>query len=168
MLEQKIDMWRAQGDVHCVTTNGFIKNDGRAVMGAGNAKQAVQIYSGIDITLGHEIKKNGNVVNKIWDVPLIYAFPVKPEYVISNGANVLGRLSNESNKGKRLPGWMAKSDISLILKSARHLVMIADAEGWKRVIVPRPGCGNGELDWETQVRGPLRRIFDDRFLVVYI
>jgi hypothetical protein len=35
----------------------------------------------------------------------------------------------------------------------------------ENVLVPRPGCGNGQLDWED-VKPILLDHFDDRFIVV--
>ena len=61
--------------------------------------------------------------------------------------------------------WRDPADPSLIVKSAFQLVELTDREGWRNVALPRPGCGNGRLDWEV-VR-PLLNLLDDRFVVVY-
>jgi len=53
----------------------------------------------------------------------------------------------------------------LIRQSARQLVEMADKFGWGSVVLPRPGCGNGGLDWDD-VRPILEAILDDRFTVV--
>lgn len=49
------------GDAICVTTNGMIKNDGLAVMGAGIAKEADNKYK-IARTLGQKLRETGNHV----------------------------------------------------------------------------------------------------------
>ena len=37
---------------------------------------------------------------------------------------------------------------------------------WKVILIPRPGCGNGQLDWETEVKSLCEEYLDDRFIVV--
>src|SRR5580704_9777631 len=66
-----------------ITTNGFIKNDGTAVMGRGNAAQAVRVFREeyeIDMpeVLGNSLKSRGNVVSKLTDQ--VYSFPVKEHW----------------------------------------------------------------------------------------
>lgn len=34
------NMWAIPADAYCITTNGFVKKNGEAVMGAGCAKEA--------------------------------------------------------------------------------------------------------------------------------
>jgi hypothetical protein len=44
--------------------------------------------------------------------------------------------------------WREDSDIELIKRSAQELVSILKDDPAKRVLFTRPGCGNGNLDWE--------------------
>jgi hypothetical protein len=53
----------------------------------------------------------------------------------------------------------------LIDQSCRELVELTDYKSWSRVVVPRPGCGGGGLEWPA-LRSMLERYFDDRFLVI--
>ena len=48
MKEIKSDIWKVKADWICVTTNGKIRADGRAVMGAGIAKDAKIRFPDID------------------------------------------------------------------------------------------------------------------------
>jgi len=38
------NLWEIEADWRVITTNGFVKKDGRAVMGRGVARQALQRY----------------------------------------------------------------------------------------------------------------------------
>jgi hypothetical protein len=119
-----------------ITTNGFIKNDGTAVMGAGNAKQAVKVFAEEDINLpdllGKSLKVKGNHVTKL--TPQLYTFPVK-------------RF------------WYERASRTLIRRSVKELKAIIKEDNDKdRVyVLPRPGCGNGGLKW-TKVKPYLRSL----------
>jgi hypothetical protein len=63
--------------------------------------------------------------------------------------------------------WSDPADPDLIVASAHSLVCLADQRGWQRVLIPRPGCGNGRLNW-ADVRALLADILDDRFVVVHV
>jgi len=127
-----------QPGVLCITTNGFIKKDGSCVMGRGCARQAKELYSGIEYELGRLIRENGNHVQVIQDG--IVAFPVKHN-------------------------WWEEADLELIEQSCEELVDLADTHGWDRVTLPRPGCGNGKLDWDV-VKLIVSEYLDDRFYVI--
>ena len=68
----------------CVTTNGEIKkSDGKAVMGAGIAREARDRYKGIDEILAQKLKARGNRVSYLLDLPelgsrvRLLSFPTK-------------------------------------------------------------------------------------------
>lgn len=110
----------------CITTNGFVKNDGTAVMGRGNAAQARKIWAeefNVDLPklLGKELKNHGNKIFHL-DTQL-YTFPVKKN-------------------------WFDRASKKLISKSAERLKEIAQENKDKVFILPRPGCGNGQLKWK--------------------
>jgi len=122
--EIKKDIW----DAVCVTTNGNIKKDGNAVMGRGIAVAFKCNIPGIDKILASELEKFGNRVNylgqhRFHNHPIrIFSFPTKHN-------------------------WWEKSDINLIIQSAKILQVVADKYDYK-ILLPRPGCNNGGLDWK--------------------
>lgn len=134
-------------DAICITTNGFVKKDGSAVMGAGVAKAAKEKFPDITFDLASYIKENGNKVQIIkWlaykgkEIAIV-AYPTKHNF------------------------W-EKSDINLIVKSAWQLKDLTDCYQWNKVIVPRPGCSNGKLSWISDVKPVITNIFDDRFYLI--
>jgi len=163
-------------DAVCITTNGFIKSNGEAVMGRGCAKQANDRWPGLSLDLAHLMKTNGNVTQKIDTVPLdgrripLIAFPVKPITEPYNGTNVVRHMRNQfahrmSVGISKVPGWACLANIPLIRKSAKELVELTDSQAWEMVVLPRPGCGAGELSWED-VKPILEEILDNRFYCI--
>jgi hypothetical protein len=141
MKEVVGDLWTYPADVRVITTNGFVKKNGEAVMGRGCALEATKKFPGIAALLGSRIKTRGNIVQILHDgPPALVSFPVKHQ-------------------------WMEKADPDLIGVGAMVLRAFADLQGWKTVVVPRPGCGNGGLKWED-VKPLLEPILDDRFHVI--
>lgn len=146
MKELKKNIWDLTNfNILCITTNGNIKSDGCAVMGAGIALEAKKRYPGIDSYLASLIKLNGNRVyrlNAFCGFAELYSFPTKHN-------------------------WRDNSDIELIKKSCKELVEICDKKNYKKIAIPRPGCNNGKLNWEI-VKKNIEPILDDRFYIVYI
>lgn len=164
MLEAKGNMLEMDCDALCITTNGFVKSNGAAVMGAGIAKQMRVTIPGLDKILGQKIAREGNnvhpliVFNDVW----IVSFPVKPITEVSDGTNFVRHKFFA--EGTIVPGWACKANVDLIVRSCEQLVKLADQYGWKKVLIPRPGCGAGELNW-NQVRKVIEPLLDDRFVV---
>lgn len=129
-------------DALCITTNGYVKQNGRAVMGRGTAYQARQQFPGIDRILGEKILATGNHVTVLIPgglSPAVVAFPVKHT-------------------------WDQPARPTLIEQSAYELLDLTIKQGWSFVALPRPGCGNGSLSWAS-VKPILEPILDDRFLI---
>jgi O-acetyl-ADP-ribose deacetylase (regulator of RNase III) len=139
MREAKGDLWTYPADVRVITTNGSVRKDGAAVMGGGVALQAKWKYHGIERDLGTALAMSGNQVH--WLNEKIVSFPVKHQW------------------------FDEKADIDLIKRSARQLVGLTNMTNWQTIAMPRPGCGNGGLDWED-VKPIIESILDDRFVVI--
>lgn len=132
-------------DAVCVTTNGeWRTKDGAAIMGRGTAQQAAGRCQALPKALGALLRVAGNhvFVFETCDrvvVPLV-TFPAKHR-------------------------WRQSADLNLIERSARELVALTDRRGWRRVVLPRPGCGAGGLRWRD-VAPRLAPILDDRFYAI--
>lgn len=143
-----------RGDAICITTNGFVKVDGTAVMGAGIAKQAKELLPGVEKMLGDRIRQSGNHVHVFWELVGHYdgeageewtqdlvSFPVKHH-------------------------WREVADLELIIRSCHELMEWAEETSyWKRILLPRPGCGNGRLNW-NYVKEAIKGILDERVVIV--
>lgn len=133
-----MDIWSGEIDTICITTNGDVRRDGAAVMGRGVALQAKQRLPGIEYKLGDHIRSHGNHVCCIGS--LIF-FPVKHH-------------------------WKNKANLQLIKRSAEELVALLKISTFiDTVALPRPGCGNGGLDWKD-VKEIIAPILPDCVVVV--
>jgi hypothetical protein len=136
----------------CITTNGFVKKNGEAVMGRGCAAEANRKWPGLAAEFGKQIKENGNIVQLIVgphctsNGEAILSFPVKPAHIVYDGYNVVRHMAKRFKVGDRVPGWAAKADKQLIVQSATELQFMADHMKWKCMVLPRPGCGAEILD----------------------
>ena len=171
----------------CITTKGAMDRSGRNVMGAGCARAARGKWPGIETIIGTAIEREGNVPHLLTgrfpaevpgeartlqlpsgsvEVPYhIVTFPVKPptcdeSQLLTQYQNHLPRQSN------KFPGWMACASLELIEHSARTISAMADEYRWKSVIIPRPGCGAGGLDFDSEVKPLLASLLDERFYII--
>ena len=149
MKEIKGDLWDYYYNVKhrdtyvCITTNGFIKKDGSAVMGKGCAAEAAKRFPDLPYVLGKHIRENGNVVGILstdCTEDCILTFPVKHR-------------------------WWEDADLILIAKSAKALKQEALRNKNNTYILPRPGCGNGRLTWKV-VKPVLTKILPDNVAVI--
>lgn len=131
----------------CVTTNGIVKTNGHAVMGAGIALQANKKLN-LSAKLGSYLKQYGNRAFNLGKyqrqdgaIFTVFSFPTKHNF-------------------------KDDSDINLICKSANELVEMCNKFGITKCYLTRPGCGCGKLNWEHTVKPWLEQILDDRFVVV--
>lgn len=132
--------WDQPDSVVCVTTNGIVSTSGNLVMGRGCAFEATQRYPGIARALGTQVLRYGNV----------------PVFI----ANAEHRLCSFPTKAH----WRDRSSILLIKKSAERMIDIMGRNPGYNWILPRPGCGNGQLAWDD-VR-PVIEFLPDNVLVI--
>jgi hypothetical protein len=124
--------FKSPGNYIGILTNGVVKN-GCCIMGAGQAKQAKDLYLGIDKELGALITCHGNHVFLLRDN--LFSFPTKSKY------------------------WESSS-LELIEQSCKELKELID-KTYKQAefyICP-PGCGLGGLKWE-QVEPIMLKYFE--------
>lgn len=141
MIEQVGNVWRYYQNWQwiAITTNSIVKANGKAVMGAGIAKQATLLVPHIAQSLGASLQKYGSTVREIHS--RILAFPTKKE-------------------------WWKDSCIELIQLSAHQLQDFLNYnKDIEKVYMPRPGCGSGNLSW-ADVQPVLQKILDDRVIIL--
>lgn len=140
MIELTGNLWNYHvgGIPICITINGAVRKDGACVMGRGIAAQAAQKFPMLPYTIGKRLR----------------AFPMEVEWIEQYGLFTF--------PVKFL--WHQPADLGLIETSAVQLRNLVNDLGFKTVGLPRPGCGNGGLEWE--VVKPHLHVLDDRFEVV--
>lgn len=134
MVEKSCNLWLEAAEFRCIPTIGALSGDGSAIMESPIEKQAVQRFAGIDSDLGRMIASLGNHVHVIR--PGLVSFPIK-QYQWS-GPN-----------------------LQIIQRSVQELIALVGAA---KTLLPRPGCGPGELTWE-QV-SPLLASLPDNIIVI--
>jgi hypothetical protein len=150
MREEQTDLWAAwglPGHRIAISTNGFIKKNGEAVMGRGCALQGTLRFPGLAARLGVYIRRQGNT----------------PGYLLlgpESGPPPTDRLMILPVKHN----WWEKADIELIVLSRDFLMREGARNPDWTFHVPRLGCGNGKLNWATEVR-PLMEILPDNCIV---
>ena len=141
MREIKGSIWRyhEKGYWIVIPTNGFVRKNGKAVMGRGLAYQAMCRFPVLPKALGDIITKFGNRVCSYHKLKLIF-FPVKYK-------------------------WWERANLDLIEKSCEQLRMYVTTTKPLPVYLPRVGCGNGKLKWED-VKPILEKYLDeDKFVI---
>lgn len=158
MLEAEGDIWKLSGakDAIVIPTNiGWRDRDGRAVMGAGLARDAARRFPALAVMYGKECQEQRERtpitvyrMNSAWCLALVL-FPVKPLL-----------------QGKPYLSWQQPASVELI---KAHLPALEAIGSWPelqegKIYVPSLGCGNGQLDEEDVL--PLLQKLPDRFVHV--
>ena len=148
MKEARVNLWNYNWIQHnaftLITTNGHVNSYGNLTMGAGNAKQAMNKFSGLSKQLAALVRVKGNRVHVLEERKgyRLITFPVK-------------RV------------WDERADLDLISSSAEQLLHLTEVYKSCLFILPRPGCGNGDLDWE-EVKPRLVHLPDNVFVVTNV
>ncbi len=148
MKEAKVNLWNYTWFQHnaftCITTNGNINTYGNLTMGAGNAKQAMNKFPGLSRQLAALVRVRGNRVHVLEERKgyRLITFPVKHS-------------------------WQERADPDLISTSAEQLLHLTEVYKSCLFILPRPGCGNGELEW-GDVKPLLTHLPDNVFVVTNV
>lgn len=145
MKEIQDDIWKYanKNTIVCILTNDTINRAGKNPMGAGIALEALSRNPTLDelmvdaILSGHRLLTTDCISNAI-----LYRFSTKKEV------------------------WL-DADLDTIENSLRDLKTYIDDNKTMTVLLPRPGCGCGGLDWDTQVK-PLVEKYFKNYTNVYI
>lgn len=133
MREVTGNLWTFPADYRCITTNGTVRKDGCAVMGRGCAREASIKFPKLQRELGEHIQRCGNIVG-FWPTYKLFTLPVKHN-------------------------WYEPADPLLIEQSVD--VFQGHIRPALTYVLPRPGCGNGQLDWKKDVRSILLYLPDN-------
>lgn len=128
-----VTLWE-EGHYVCFTSNGCVRNDGRAVMGAGSAKAIGDRLPELSRFLGNRILKRGNRVYKLTD--RVIAFPTRPKY--GTIKDVLPGHEDKIRDSTYVPGYWCKSDIDIIKRSFNQLYSLMMQENIESVYLPLP------------------------------
>jgi len=136
-----------EGNLVCITTNGFVTQNGLAVCGRGVAAQAAKKYPSFKRALADAVMKNGNVVQRV--IGTLVSFPVKPVAGICrpDKTNVVKHMRNKFGPYSYVPGWAMMADIHLIEWGLVQLNYMHIAGMFDKIYLPKPGCGAGGLSW---------------------
>lgn len=142
MLEKDGYIWHADADVICILTGNVTDENGALEMRKGIALEAKQSDNNVPYYFGKHVINHGNT-------PCLFMRDNKPHF-----CSLPVRFTLEG-----------KFNIDLIEQSIKLMLSIVNWYNFKKIALPRPGCENGELDWETEVRPILKPLLDDRFVV---
>ena len=126
-----------------IPTNGVVKENGWAVMGAGLARQAADRFRDFPSMLGMHLRENGNVPG--------FNFPIGSSQTGLPGYSVCSFPTKEH--------FAADAQLDLIERSAIAFREFAGDNYYDRVLVPKLGAGLGKLPW-PEVKATLQRHFN--------
>jgi hypothetical protein len=121
-----------------ITTNGVIKKNGCAVMGAGLALSASIRFPQLPYELGKRLRQTGNKVYYFSEYRL-YTLPTKRHF-------------------------KDKSELEFVLDGCRQLKELSPPE--QIVYLPKIGCGLGQLEWNNIKLFISEILTEDKFIVV--
>jgi len=166
--QQQSSLWSYFGkhDAIGITTNGFyVKNknpsgnysfistidEALAICGKGCAFQFRVFEPLFQIILGQKLRLFGNNVHLIgkYNDTTIFTFPVKPHSLVVKDPekDIVSKQAHRFKKGDKAPGYICKARLDIIEKSLKQLLTLMTIHKFNSVLLPRVGCGNGELNW---------------------
>jgi hypothetical protein len=158
-------MFLSAADAIILTTNGAINKNGEAVMGRGNALYAARCWYGIKKLLGTKLKRKGNRVRLLTrrdkELPYLRLPRANGDYLdVSVPWHIVAFPVKDH--------WKDDASKDLIRTSCIQLKKLTTKMSWKTVLLPRPGCGNGNLSWKKDVRPLVKAAFknDKRVVIV--
>ena len=160
MREMTGSLFELSCDALCITTNGFVNAAGANTMGKGCAGEAKYRYPGIQLVVGDQVKQYGNHVFLLTEPDELVKWVLPTPSGWKNHILPHALVSFPTKEH-----WRNPSILQLIEQSAEELLGLTQAFGFESVLLPRPGCGAGQLNW-GDVRPVLDGILDDRFTAV--
>ncbi len=155
MLERTGCMWAWAADHPrswlVITTNIGWKKDGVAVMGAGVAATAAELYPALPIWYGLRCQRyKADTAVCPYYLGNLIMFPTKP-----------------FNAAQPWLSWQSKASLGLIERSTIQLQKLGQILGQAapEIVLPLVGCANGKLERQP-VLTILRRYLDDRFILI--
>lgn len=155
MIEEDGGYWERASkkdlDALVCTTNNVVKSNGALVMGRGIAAQFRETFPYLDLNWGaivEGIQEGGNE-----DYNILIDGPRKWQH---NTIYLVGLQTKRD--------WAQPSPIELVIESCKKLALLANIMTWSKVLMTKPGCGNGGLTWK-EVRKNIK-FLDDRFIII--
>lgn len=149
MLELYGDYWQFAKTADCLvfTSNRTLNSRGHLVMGAGIARDFKQHFPHLPALFG-------KVLTESPDSHLMSTFGYSGDFFYT----IVAFPTKEH--------WKDDSITNYIDRSCSELVIHADKYNANKVILTRPGCGLGGLQWED-VKPICLKHLDDRFSIVH-
>lgn len=144
MRELKGNIWDYKSpDLIVIPTNLEVNSAGNAIMGAGLAKQAV---------------------NYCAELPEIYGNMLQDGRFLPTYLNGLNGYNFCLLPTKRK--WRENSSVDLIEEGLNSLLIWS--EHYSQVILPKLGCGKGNLDYKSQVKPLLLKYFENNDKIIVL
>ena len=144
-----------------LSTNAYVKNNGKAVMSQGCALAAKERFKGIDANLGRALeiqgRKRGN-------------YGMFKTEAVGNYPAIIWKKPGEPIIVSCPSQWhfVEKSDLSLIERSLGIIVNMADYYKWNNIYLPALGTGAGRRNWKDEIKPILMDYLDERFTVCHL
>ena len=168
MIEKETDFWIEAETANAIvcTINQVLKSDGTLVMGAGIAKDFAEKFEWLPDRWGIRTDELSYRATPEERATHTRSYPfVDFSGYCPSGVSFILPLAVVGIHTKL--DWRDPSPIWLVDRSIKQLYIIARAMDWKKIVMTRPGCGNGGLSWERQVKPIMELVLDDRFTVVH-